>query len=36
MNGKGIELEHVHLLKRKVGDGRAQFNIDRMLENQIP
>jgi hypothetical protein len=36
VNGKGFELEHIHLLKGKVGDGRAQFNVDKMLENQIP
>jgi hypothetical protein len=33
VNVEGVELEHVHSIVVKVGDGRAQFDVDRMLEN---
>jgi hypothetical protein len=33
VNAEGVELEHVHSIVVKVGDGRAQFDVDGMLEN---
>jgi hypothetical protein len=33
VNAKGIELEHVHSIVIKVGDGSAQFDVDGMIEN---
>ena len=33
MNVKGVELEHVHSIVVKVGDGSAQFDMDGMLTN---
>jgi hypothetical protein len=33
VNVEGIELEHVHSIVIKVGDGSAQFDVDGMLEN---
>jgi hypothetical protein len=30
---EGSELEHVHSIVVKVGDERAQFDVDEMLEN---
>jgi hypothetical protein len=33
VQGKGFELEHVHSIIVKVGDKRAQFNVDGILEN---
>jgi hypothetical protein len=32
MSAEGSELEHVHSIVVKVGDGRAQFDIDEMLK----
>jgi hypothetical protein len=29
----GSELEHVYSILVNVGDGRTQFDVDRMLEN---
>jgi hypothetical protein len=33
VNVEGVELEHVHSIVVKVGDGRAQFDVNRMLMN---
>jgi hypothetical protein len=33
VNADGSELEHVHSIVVKVGEGRAQFDVDGMLEN---
>ena len=33
VNAKGVELEHVHSIIVKVGDGSAQFNVEGMLTN---
>jgi hypothetical protein len=33
VSAHGFELEHVHSIMMKVGDERAQFDVDRMLEN---
>jgi curli biogenesis system outer membrane secretion channel CsgG len=33
VNVEGSEVKHVHSIVVKVGDGRAQFNVDGMLEN---
>jgi hypothetical protein len=33
VNAEGDELGHVHSIVIKVGDGSAQFDVDRMLEN---
>ena len=33
VNVEGVELEHVHFIVVKVGDGSAQFDVDKMLKN---
>jgi hypothetical protein len=33
ISAKGSELEHVHSIVVKVGNGRVQLNVDEMLEN---
>jgi hypothetical protein len=33
VNVEGSEVEHVHSIIVKVGDRRARFNVDGMLEN---
>jgi hypothetical protein len=33
VNAEGIELEHVHSIVVKVGDGSAQFDVEGMLTN---
>ena len=33
VNAKGVELEHVHSIVVTVGDGSAQFDVERMLTN---
>jgi hypothetical protein len=33
VNAEGFELEHVHSIIAKVGDGSAQFDVDGMLMN---
>ena len=33
VNVEGIELEHVHSIVVKVGDGSAQFDVEGMLMN---
>jgi hypothetical protein len=33
VNAKGVELEHVHSIVVKVGDGSAQFDVEGMLMN---
>ena len=33
VNAEGSELEHVHSIIVKVGDRRAQFDVDKMLDN---
>jgi hypothetical protein len=33
VNAEGVELEHVHSIVVKVGDGSAQFDVEGMLTN---
>jgi hypothetical protein len=33
MNADGSEMEHIHSIVVKIGDGRAQFDVDGILEN---
>jgi hypothetical protein len=33
VNAEGLELEHVHSIVVKVGDGSAQFDVEGMLKN---
>ena len=33
VNPKGVELEHVHSIVVKVGNGSVQFNVEGMLKN---